>query len=84
LVVQGFLVLDYPEKFVEAQEALAKAAKEGKIKLEGAETVVKTSFEGVPVVWSRVRPVALDICEADSFCTAIQRRKHWQARDPTG
>lgn len=51
LLIRGFIVLDYREKFGEAREVFAKAVREGKIKVDGGETVVKTKFEDIPKTW---------------------------------
>ncbi|EGO01233.1 hypothetical protein SERLA73DRAFT_179361 [Serpula lacrymans var. lacrymans S7.3] len=54
LTVKGFIVLDYFPRAGEAVEALSKAVEEGKMTVEGAETLVETDFSNIPEVWLRL------------------------------
>lgn len=54
LSIIGFFVMDYMERFDEANNALAAAVSEGKLVVEGAETVVDATgkLEDVPRIWN--------------------------------
>lgn len=51
MTITGFIVFDYIHKYPEAIGALAQAVQEGKIVVEGGETVREVGFEKVPDVW---------------------------------
>ncbi|KAK4508039.1 hypothetical protein PRZ48_001776 [Zasmidium cellare] len=55
LKAQGFIVLDYANKFGQAIETFNKSLQEGKLILdESSETIVKTPFEDVPKTWLKL------------------------------
>ena len=47
LTIQGFIVIDYLPRAGEAIEFLSKMLKDGKLSLEGSETVVEVPFEEI-------------------------------------
>jgi NADPH-dependent curcumin reductase CurA len=49
----GFTMMDYLDRMDEATSALTKAIEEGKLKIDGAETIVdvKGNIEDIPKVW---------------------------------
>lgn len=51
LCVQGFIVLNFADKFQESRKTLAKAVEEGKLDIADGEHVVDTKFEDVPQTW---------------------------------
>lgn len=51
ITVQGFIVIDFMKDFPRAIEVFKKALAEGKLNVEGSETLVKTNFEGIPKTW---------------------------------
>ena len=51
LTVQGFIVTDFFSRLGEAIQGLSGALKSGQLKLEGAETLIKSPFEGIPETW---------------------------------
>jgi len=54
LKCQGFIVLDYPEKFGEAREIFTNAIKDGKLKIDEGEHVVSGGFEDIPKTWMKL------------------------------
>jgi NADPH-dependent curcumin reductase CurA len=52
--VHGFIVLDFMEDFPRALEELRQALADGKLQIEGGETVVSGSFEDVPKTWLKL------------------------------
>ncbi|KAI5370488.1 Putative GroES-like superfamily, alcohol dehydrogenase-like, NAD(P)-binding domain superfamily [Septoria linicola] len=54
LNIKGFIVLDFMKDFPKAIEIFNKALEDGKLDLEGGETVVKGSFEDVPATWTKL------------------------------
>lgn len=55
LEIKGFVVLDFLGKASETIQELIAAAKEGKIKIgDENETVISTSFEGIPETWMKL------------------------------
>lgn len=50
----GMIVIDYLDRAGEAIGVLSKLLKEGHLKMENAESVVKASMEEVPEVWMRL------------------------------
>jgi NADPH-dependent curcumin reductase CurA len=51
LTITGFIVLDFAAKFPAAIGALVQAVREGKLTVEGTETIREVGFEHVPEVW---------------------------------
>lgn len=51
LCVQGFIVLNYADKFAESRKALVQALEQGKLDITEGEHVVDTKFEDVPKTW---------------------------------
>jgi NADPH-dependent curcumin reductase CurA len=47
-------VLEYFASFGQAREELIKIIQQGKLKVTGNETVIKSSIEGVPKVWRQL------------------------------
>lgn len=54
VTVQGFIVLDYMKDYPRALGIFKNALAEGKLDIEGGETVVKTNFEGIPKTWMQL------------------------------
>jgi NADPH-dependent curcumin reductase CurA len=54
LTLQGFIVSDYLHRMEESNKALVQTFKEGKINLDGGETLEKVPFEEIPRVWGRL------------------------------
>ncbi|GIZ40775.1 hypothetical protein CKM354_000410200 [Cercospora kikuchii] len=54
LNIKGFIVLDFMKDFPKAREVFQQALKEGKLDLEGGETVVKGKFEDIPKTWTKL------------------------------
>lgn len=54
LKIEGFIVLNYVEKFPETIEVFRKALGEGKLDLSEGEQVVETKFEDVPKTWLKL------------------------------
>lgn len=54
LNIKGFIVLDYMKQFPQALEIFKNALQEGKLDLEGGETVVKGGFEDLPKTWMKL------------------------------
>ncbi|KAJ5569506.1 uncharacterized protein N7459_008936 [Penicillium hispanicum] len=53
--IQGFVVLDYLHKTAEVRDLFIQAWKEGKLVIDDStETVVPTSFEGIPSTWMKL------------------------------
>jgi NADPH-dependent curcumin reductase CurA len=52
--VQGFIVLDYMKDFPRALDELRQAIADGKLEIDGGETVVSGSFEDVPKTWLKL------------------------------
>lgn len=54
LELKGYHVVDYMARMGEGVVALSEAATSGKLKIEGAETIVdlRGKFEDVPKVWT--------------------------------
>ncbi|KAM3418831.1 hypothetical protein BST61_g4795 [Cercospora zeina] len=52
--IKGFIVIDFMKDFPRAREIFQQALKEGKLDLEGGETVVKGSFEEIPQTWTKL------------------------------
>ncbi|KJX93529.1 nadp-dependent leukotriene b4 12-hydroxydehydrogenase like protein [Zymoseptoria brevis] len=52
--VQGFIVLDYMKDFPRALDELRQALEDGKLEIEGGETIVSGSFEDVPKTWLKL------------------------------
>ncbi|KAJ4396331.1 quinone oxidoreductase [Gnomoniopsis smithogilvyi] len=51
LRVEGFIVLNYADKFAESRELLVKALEKGQLDITEGEHVVDTKFEDVPKTW---------------------------------
>lgn len=54
LHIQGFIVLDHPEKMQEALKVLPKALEEGKLDITEGEHVVEAKFDDVPATWLKL------------------------------
>ncbi|KAG8629059.1 hypothetical protein KVT40_002924 [Elsinoe batatas] len=55
LVIKGFIVFDFADKFGEFTSRLVKGFQDGKIKISDAnETVVDTKFEDIPNTWLKL------------------------------
>lgn len=54
LKVEGFIVLNYIDKFPETREVFRKALAEGKLDITEGEQVVDTKFEDVPKTWLKL------------------------------
>ncbi|KAG8164289.1 hypothetical protein KVR01_006207 [Diaporthe batatas] len=54
LRIQGFIVLDHPEKMQEALKVLPKALEEGKLDITEGEHVVEAKFDDVPATWLKL------------------------------
>jgi len=54
LKCQGFIVLDYMDKYGDAREVFTKALKDGKLKIDEGEHVVKGGFEDIPKTWMKL------------------------------
>jgi len=52
LNIKGYIVISYLNRINEGREALTKAYKEGKLSLEGGETIKKAAFADIPKVWT--------------------------------
>ncbi|KAF2724962.1 NAD(P)-binding protein [Polychaeton citri CBS 116435] len=52
--IQGFIIFDYVDKYQDALGVFRNGVKEGKIKVEGSESVIKVGFEGVPKTWMKL------------------------------
>jgi len=51
---QGFIVLDYRDKFPEARNVFTKALSEGKLEIDEGETIIETDFEHIPSTWMKL------------------------------
>lgn len=54
LRIEGFIVLDFAQKFPESRERLRRAVEEGKLDLSDSEQVVETRFEDIPKTWLKL------------------------------
>lgn len=54
LEIQGFLVLDMAPKAQQVVKEIAGWIKEGKVKIDEAETVVDSTIQNVPATWQRL------------------------------
>lgn len=54
LTVKGFMSGDFVSRLEESTNVVAKGLKEGKIRLDAAEMIVKTRFEDIPKTWAMV------------------------------
>lgn len=54
LTLKGMIVLDYLDRAGEAVECLSGMLKQGQLKLEGGETVVKATMEEVPATFMKL------------------------------
>ncbi|KAF7193991.1 putative membrane protein [Pseudocercospora fuligena] len=54
LQVKGFIVLDFMKDFPKALELFKEAVADGRLDIEGGETVIKTDFEGIPKTWLKL------------------------------
>jgi NADPH-dependent curcumin reductase CurA len=54
ITIEGFLVLDVKDRYGEIVQKIAGWIKEGKVKLDEAETVVPTKIEDIPQTWQRL------------------------------
>lgn len=54
LRIEGFIVLDYAEKFPETRETLRRAVEEGKLDISDSEQVVETEFDDIPKTWLKL------------------------------
>lgn len=52
--VQGFIIIDYIHKFPETVMILKKSLAEGKLKIDGGESIVTVVFEEIPKTWMRL------------------------------
>ena len=51
---QGFIVLDYMDKYPQAREVFTKALEDGKLHIEEGEQIVKAGFDEVPKTWMKL------------------------------
>lgn len=54
LQVRGFIVLDFMKDFAKALELFKEAVADGRLDIEGGETVIKTKFEDIPKTWLKL------------------------------
>ncbi len=54
ITLRGFIMLDYLDKVPQILEELIAAAADGRIKLEGSETIVEARIEEQPATWMRL------------------------------
>ena len=54
LQAKGFIVLDFADKFGEAQKIFREALSEGKLQIDEGEHIVSGSFEDVPKTWLKL------------------------------
>lgn len=54
LQISGMIVLDYAKQFPQALELFRKSLEDGKLDLEGGETIIKGSFEDIPKTWMKL------------------------------
>lgn len=52
--VSGFIVLDFMDKWPAAMDTMRQAVADGKLQVEGGESVVKTKWEDVPKTWTQL------------------------------